>query len=228
MPNDPVRARLRTLLRENDLTMARASTALGRNRAYLQQYLVRGMPKVLGFQDSETLAKLLHCDPAELRHPTLPPRKAQARPRRPGPRVLPGIPLVPVPEMEVEVAAGGGAIVGESVDETARWYLPEAMVRHEGDADPKALRILRVKGDSMEPEMREGDRLLVDTAKRRPATGELFVLFDGTGLVVKRIETVPGEARLRLLSANPAYAPYTVLGVEVHIVGKVVWVLRKM
>ena len=228
MTNDPVRERLRVLLRQNDLTMARASAALGRNRAYLQQYLVRGMPKVLGFRDSETLAKLLGCDPAELRHPTLPPRKPQARSRRPSPRALPGVPLVPVPEMEVEAAAGGGAVVGECVDETARWYLPEAMVRHEGDADPKALRILRVKGDSMVPEMHEGDRLLVDTAKRRPATGELFVLFDGTGLVVKRIETVPGEARLRLLSANPTYAPYTAFGAEVHIVGKVVWVLRKM
>ena len=130
--------------------------------------------------------------------------------------------------MEVEAAAGGGAVVDELVEEKARWYLPEAMVRHEGDADPKTLRILRVRGDSMEPEMREGDRLLVDTARRLPATGELFVLFDGNGLVVKRVERVPGEARLRLLSANPAYAPYTALGEEVQIVGKVVWVLRRM
>ena len=228
MTSDPVRERLRVLLRENDLTMARASTAIGRNKTYLQQYLVRGMPKVLGFQDSEALAKLLQCDPAELRHSELPPRKPQTRTRRYPPRGLPGAPLVAVPEMEVEAAAGGGAVADEITEERARWYLPEAMVRHEGDANPETLRILRVRGDSMEPEMREGDRLLVDTARRRPTTGELFVLFDGTGLVVKRVEMVPGEAHLRLLSANPAYAPYAALGEEVHIVGKVVWVLRRM
>ena len=226
MHDDPVRERLRALLRENDLTLSRASTAIGRNKTYLQQYLVRGMPKVLGFQDSEALAVLLKCDPAALRHAERPPHKTA--PRRPRPRAHPDAPLVPVPEMEVEAAAGGGAVAGEFVEEKTRWYLPEAMVRHEGDADPKTLRILRVRGDSMEPEMREGDRLLVDTARRRPATGELFVLFDGTGLVVKRVEMVPGDERLRLLSANPAYGPYTALGEEVHVVGKVVWVLRRM
>ena len=228
MHNDPVRERLRDLLRQNGLTMARASTAIGRSKAYLQQYLGRGMPKVLGFQDSEALAKLLDCDPAALRHAALPPRKPQSRTRRYGPRAHPDSPLVPISEMEVEAAAGGGAVADEVTEERARWYLPEAMVRHEGDANPATLRILRVKGDSMEPEMREGDRLLVDTARRRPATGELFVLFDGTGLVVKRVEMVPGEAHLRLLSANPAYAPYAALGEEVHVVGKVVWVLRRM
>ena len=226
MHDDPVRERLRVLLRQNDLTLSRASTAIGRNKTYLQQYLVRGMPKVLGFQDSAALAKLLKCDPAALRHAERPPHKTA--PRRPRPRAHPDAPLVPIAEMEVEAAAGGGAVAGEFVEEKTRWYLPEAMVRHEGDADPKTLRILRVRGDSMEPEMREGDRLLVDTARRRPATGELFVLFDGTGLVVKRVEMVPGEARIRLLSANPAYGPYTTLGEEVHVVGKVVWVLRRM
>ncbi len=58
----------------------------------------------------------------------------------------------------------------------------------EGDADPQALRILKVRGISMEPEFREGDRLVVDTARCVPAPGELFVLWDGTGLVVKRVE----------------------------------------
>ena len=100
-------------------------------------------------------------------------------------------------------------------------------MRHEGDADPTTLRILRVRRDSMEPEMREGGRLLVDTARRLPAIGEFFVISYGTGLVVKRVEALPGEARIRLLSANPDYAPYTALAEEVHVVGKVVWVLRR-
>ena len=71
-------------------------------------------------------------------------------------------------------------------------------------AAPENLRILRVRGNSMEPEMREGDRLVVDVSRRVPATGEMFVLWDGNGLVVKRIEAVRGEPpRLRLISANP-------------------------
>ena len=231
MRDDPVRRRLKVLLRERDLTLSAASAAIGRNRAYLQQFVERGHPKVLGFRDSELLGELLGCDPAELRHEHVPPRRRAARKAaRTVLAPLPGAPLAPVPEVEVDASAGPGALADEFVEEVARWYLPEAMIRHEGHAQPEALRILRVRGDSMEPEIREGDRLVVDTNAQRPATGELFVLWDGSGLVVKRVEAMTGEEspRLRLRSANPDYPPYTCLAEETHIVGKVVWVLRRM
>ena len=123
--------------------------------------------------------------------------------------------------MEVEASAGPGALADEFVIEKARWFLPEGMIRYEGDASPDDLRILRVRGNSMEPEMREGDRLMVDVARRIPATGEMFVLWDGAGLVVKRIEHVrdADPPRLRLKSTNPDYDDYTCDPEEAHIVG---------
>ena len=80
-------------------------------------------------------------------------------------------------------------------------------MRHEGDADPEALRILKVRGNSMEPQLREGDRIFVATARRVPADGELFVLWDGTGLVVKRVEAL-SAGTLRLGAAHADYPPY--------------------
>ena len=58
----------------------------------------------------------------------------------------------------------------------------------------------------------------------------MAVLWDGNGLVVKRIETVrePGPPRLRLISTNPDYAPYTCLAQEAHIVGRVLWTIRRV
>ena len=105
-------------------------------------------------------------------------------------------------------AAGGGTLNDENAPETARWYLPEAMLRHEGGAEPANLRILRARGDSMEPAVHDGDRLLVDVARKTPATGEMAVLWDGNGLVVKRVEVPPqtDPPRLRLISANPMTA----------------------
>ena len=76
----------------------------------------------------------------------------------------------------------------------------------------------------MEPELSEGDRPLVDTAHPMPETGQMFVLWDGSGLVVKRVKHVHadgGARELRLNSANPDYADYNCLAGEVHIVGKV-------
>ena len=77
--------------------------------------------------------------------------------------------------------------------------------------------------------MREGDRPIVDTARRVPATGELFVLRDGGGIVVKRIERMrdAGPPRLRPISSNPDYTPATCLAGEVEVVGKAIWSVRR-
>ncbi len=231
---DPVRLRLKELLRQNDLTLAAASLAIGRNQTYLQQYVDRGAPAVLGYRDTETLAEMLGCDPKELRHQSVPQRRPMP-PRRPRtPAGIPGAPVVAIPEITVEVAAGAGATAEEFVTETARWHWPENMIRHEGGAAPEDLRILRVRGNSMEPEVRDGDRVVVDVSRRTPATGETFVLWDGNGLVVKHVETVHGDEvdehespRLRLISANADYAPYSCLAEDAHILGKVLWVVRR-
>ena len=226
MELDPVRETLRHLLRQNGIPMREASLAMGRNASYLQQFLQRGSPATLRRRDREVLARLLGCTPADLwpAEPVTPESPAGGRPSVPA-----GAPLAAIPEIEVAAAAGDGALTGEDPPEIARWRLPDAMLRHEGGASPENLRILRARGDSMEPLVGEGDRLIVDISRRAPATGELAVLWDGLGLVVKRVEAVSGSdpAELRLISANPVYEPYAVPTQDVHMIGKVVWVLRK-
>ena len=194
--------------------MNEASAAIGRSPSYMHQFLERGTPAALNYGDSEKLAGLLGCDAGELRPAEAPRRKPQKRKRRTPPAALPG----------------AGAAGEEYATEKARWYLPEGMIRHEGDAEPGNLRVLRARGDSMEPLVSDGDRLLVDVTRRAPGTGETAVLWDGTGLVVKRVEVLPNAEppRLRLISANPAYELYTCLAQDAHIVGKVLWTLRRM
>ena len=101
MERDPTREALKERLWKAGVSLAEASLAIGRNKAYLQQYLARGMPRVLSFQDSETLGELLECDPAELRHDTLLAPKPWTGPRR---RRTAGAAVA-----EVEAAAGAGA-----------------------------------------------------------------------------------------------------------------------
>ena len=231
MPNDPVRKKIRDLLWERGLNMREASLAISRNVSYMHGFLERGSPRVLGHSDAEKLAGVLGCDIGDLRHAERPPRRRRSGPKSRRTRAPAGSParLAGIPEVEVEASAGAGALAAEFVDEKARWFLPEGMIRHEGGAAPKAVRVLRVRGVSMEPELSEGDRLLVDTSRRTPATGEMFVLWDGNGLVVKRVERVAGdEPGLQLKSTSPDYADYTVPARDVHIVGKVLWTVRRV
>ena len=68
MGHDPVREKLKELLWKRGITMSAASLALGRNKAYLHQYLERGSPAMLTYPDGETLGELLDCGGSELRH----------------------------------------------------------------------------------------------------------------------------------------------------------------
>ena len=160
------------------------------------------------------------------------PRHPQAKARNPqGPAARRGgTPRPPCrhPRIAVEAAGGGGALNENHAVEKAGWYLPEATIRREADAAPDNVRILRAKSESMERAVNEGNRLIVDAARPTPATGEMAALWDGKGLVVKRVETLPNaeSPAIRLLSANLAYKPYICLADEAHIVGtvlRIVW-----
>ena len=52
------------------------------------------------------------------------------------------------------------------------------------------MRMVRVEDDSMEPEIREGDLVVVDPASRLPEAGGAFLLRLGERLVARRVEAV--------------------------------------
>jgi phage repressor protein C with HTH and peptisase S24 domain len=65
---DAARRRLVTLVDANPAhTLQSLSLAIGRNHAYLHQYVMTGSPRELKESDRRTLAHLLDCDESELR-----------------------------------------------------------------------------------------------------------------------------------------------------------------
>lgn len=72
---DPIRDLILRLLEERDLTMKEVSLKMGRNHAYMRQYLKQGTPDRLEEDDREKLASILGVDEGDLR-PT-PPRIAK-------------------------------------------------------------------------------------------------------------------------------------------------------
>lgn len=105
----------------------------------------------------------------------------------------------------------------------ARWTIPSDYLSSHV-ADPSAVRIIRVAGDSMEPDYPAGERLAVDTSHRVPSPDGIYVLWDGFGLVVKRLAIIPASnpRMVRLSSINPAYDPYTVPLADIAINGRVI------
>jgi phage repressor protein C with HTH and peptisase S24 domain len=137
-------------------------------------------------------------------------------------------------EVDVRAGAGGGGVPVEAFvhDEfgnsyaahaiAAEWTLPESIMQGVLHAAPRHIRIFEVIGDSMEPRLYEGDRVFIDRRYTIPSPEGIFALWDGYGLVIKRLQIVMGSdpMRVRILSVNSSYAPYEAGADEIQIVGR--------
>ena len=216
---DDPRAALDRLLRERGIDYAQLSARIGRNPAYIQQYIKRGSPRRLAEEDRARIAAYLGVSEAILGGPA---RRVAAASRVRGPG------MILVPKLAIGASAGAGASIdGEPIEgELAfdpRW------LRDLG-ADPRALSIIRVEGDSMAPTLNDGDDILVDgsDAAARLRDG-IYVLRMDDGLMVKRVARAPGQGRLSVISDNPQYPSWNDLPMsEVRLVGRVVWTGRRV
>ncbi len=129
----------------------------------------------------------------------------------------------------LNVTDANGNVMSEDVI-AGRWWLPDDYLARELKVSAKTAWIIEVQGDSMEPTLRSGDRVMVDMAQKRPSPPGIFALWDGLGIVVKRLEYVPGSdpATVEIISDNAHHKPYSRTVEEAHIIGRVVWYARKL
>lgn len=133
-----------------------------------------------------------------------------------------------VPMVEARLSAGGGSWE-TSADSDRRYAFRTDFLRRKGSAS--AMVLMRVAGDSMEPEIKDNDIVLVDTSNTTPRPGRLFAIAVEDLVYLKKVDAEPG--RLILTSANPAYAPLEIdargdLHNGIRIIGKAVWVGREL
>jgi len=215
---DP-RTALDRLLAERGIDYARISQVIGRNPAYIQQYIKRGSPRRLAEQDRARIAAYLGVSEAMLGGPVQ--RVATpARVRGPG--------MILVPKLAIGASAGAGASVDAEAVEGEVAFDPK-WLRDLG-ADPRALSIIRVEGDSMAPTLDDGDDILVDggDAAARLRDG-IYVLRMDDVLMVKRVARAPGQGRISVISDNPHYRSWDDLPMaSVQLVGRVVWTGRRV
>ena len=77
--------------------------------------------------------------------------------------------------------------------------------------------VLEVKGDSMYPEYREGDKVLVLKQTTLNTSGTVgAVLYDGDYATLKKVTYAPGEDWLELSPINPMYPPKRIEGADLE------------
>ena len=105
---------------------------------------------------------------------------------------------------EVEAAAGGGAVnLDEAPVKGPVWFRRDWLDGH--GIDPTRCVVITVRGESMEPTLPAGAKILVDRDRTRRRAGRIFVVNTAEGLVVKRLARA--GRRWLLHSDHPSWQP---------------------
>jgi phage repressor protein C with HTH and peptisase S24 domain len=192
------------------------SRLIGRNPAYIQQFIKRGTPRRLAEDDRRTLARYFGVD-----ENTLAPCGARPADASGG--------LVPIPRLDVGASAGPGALLeGEQI--VSNVAFDRRWLRQLCGGRPEDLSIIRVQGDSMVPTLSDTDEIMVDTGDGAARMRDgIYVMRRDEELIVKRVAVNPATRRLTVKSDNPAYPVWPECDSDaLAIVGRVVWAGRKV
>jgi hypothetical protein len=185
MEEEP-RAALERLILESGEDFAGLSKLVGRNPAYIQQFIKRGTPKKLPETERGILARYFGVDETLLG-------------KAPDTEVTSGIRLIP--KLAVGASAGAGAMHdGEAL--AGKIGFDEKWLRRMG-LDPAKLSLIRVDGESMSPTLNHGDDIMVDNRAAAQAVRDgIHVIRLDDILMVKRLAQGP-RGRCRCFPITP-------------------------
>ena len=123
---------------------------------------------------------------------------------------------------EVAAAAGGGTVNLDDAPVKGPVWFRRDWLDGQG-MDPTRCVVISVRGESMEPTLPAGSKILVDRDRTRRRAGRIFVVATGEGLVVKRLER--RGRQWFLASDHPSWQPVP-WPREAEVIGEVRWASR--
>lgn len=127
---------------------------------------------------------------------------------------------------EVELSAGSGR-TGVEESSSRKLRFGRISLRNKG-VDPGSAKCVTVAGNSMEPVLRNGSTVAVDTSNTRVLDGDMYAIDHSGQLRVKQLYRLPGGG-LRLRSFNrdehpdEEYTAQQIQDQELRVLGRVFW-----
>lgn len=128
---------------------------------------------------------------------------------------------------ELDLAFGMGATYLDLPVKAETRSFSREWLRNFTSSSPKDLFFARGVGDSMMPTILDSDIVLIDRSQVTPAMGDQIwaVAFGQVGMI-KRLRPMP-DGNVKILSDNPLVPPETACDGELHVLGRVVTIMRK-
>lgn len=135
--------------------------------------------------------------------------------------------IIMIPMVEARLSAGHGSFETSAASER-KYSFRSDFLRRKGNISEMVL--MRVDGDSMSPEVKDGDVVLIDRSQTAARAGCMYAVGVEDVVYLKILNTLPG--RIILSSHNPEYAPFEIdtrgdLENSVRIIGRVIWSCRE-
>ena len=130
-----------------------------------------------------------------------------------------------IPKVKARLSAGGGSFeVGSEIE--GYYAFRKEWLTAKGNINKIVL--MDIFGNSMEPELKDGDTVLIDESQKDILAGALYAVGIDDTIMVKRLEKHPNK--LVLHSDNKDYSPIYLQGDEINsvrIIGKIIWICRE-
>jgi len=131
-----------------------------------------------------------------------------------------------IAKVKARLSAGGGSFeVGSEIE--GYYAFQKDWLTRKGATNKMVL--MDIFGNSMEPEIKDGDTILIDESQKDVLAGAIYAVGIDDTIMVKRLEKHPNK--LVLLSDNKDYYPIYLQGSEINsvrIIGKVIWICREL
>ena len=215
-------ARLKQSIEASGLSLDEVAKKSFVPKERLEKYLTG--TKLVAVEDGENLAEVLKVEDAWLQfgdNAHIPPQGSEIG-------VMENMDLSGthtfIPVYDVKLSAGNGNATWIQRDDAADLIsMRNAWFKVKG-LNPKNLRGMYVRGDSMEPLLTHWDTVVIDIADTDIDDGEIYALFYKGKLYIKELRNT--EDGIDIISANPNYDTMHVTqdtADQLHVLGKKVW-----
>ncbi|NOZ42721.1 MAG: helix-turn-helix transcriptional regulator [Alphaproteobacteria bacterium] len=222
-----VREKLDHLIRTSSRDdYASVSALIGKNHAYMQQFIKRGVPKCLKEDDMEKIINHFHITMDYFGSPDdfINPDQDDSN----NPETEFDQDYIRVNVYDIEAAAGAGSVV-EKNDVANKLAFKKTWIRSSSNATADDMAVITVSGDSMNPTLYDGDHILVDMTLTSLKNDGIYVLRNDDMILVKRISLNPVTKLCTIKSDNSFYESWQDCHpADLDILGRVIWMGRNI
>jgi phage repressor protein C with HTH and peptisase S24 domain len=106
-------------------------------------------------------------------------------------------------------------------------YLGKKWIERELGTQAAQLRVTEISTDAMAPTLLPRDRVVIDTTQRTPENPGIFLIDDGIRQIARRLDYSDAN-HYTLSNDNAAYGAQVVGKETLSVLGRVVWISRKL